>query len=77
LLEGEESGLWKPLSPSSRRISALVFAILLFSRSKSALLVTGMTCGAEKTTTTTKKKQQNETMLKREEKEIKTIKRHE
>ena len=48
LLEGEESGLWKPLAPPSRRISALVFAILLFSRSNSALLVTGITCGAEK-----------------------------
>jgi len=69
LLEGEESGLWKPLTPSSRRISALVFAILLFSKSNSALLVTGMTCGAEKKTT-----KQNETMLEEEEKEIMTIK---
>ena len=58
LLEGEESGLWKPLTPSSRRISALVFAILLFRRSKSALLVTGMTCGAKK-----KQTQQNVAML--------------
>lgn len=49
LLEGEESGLWKPLTPSSRRISAFVLAILLLSKSKSALLVTGITCGADKT----------------------------
>lgn len=47
--EGEESGLWLVLiPPPSRRISAFVLAILLLSISKSALLVTGMTCGAKK-----------------------------
>lgn len=35
------------IPPPSRRISAFVLAILLLSISKSALLVTGMTCGAE------------------------------
>ena len=49
LEEGEESGLWLVLiPPPSRRISAFVLAILLLSISKSALLVTGMTCGAKK-----------------------------
>ena len=36
------------IPPPSRRISAFVLAILLLSISKSALLVTGMTCGAKK-----------------------------
>ena len=36
------------IPPPSRRISAFVLAILLLSISKSALLVTGMTCGATK-----------------------------
>lgn len=35
------------IPPPSRRISAFVLAILLLSISKSALLVTGMTCGAK------------------------------
>lgn len=47
--KGDESGLCSRfVEPSSRRISAFVLAILLFMISKSALLVTGMICGAKK-----------------------------
>lgn len=57
--KGEESGLCRPLTPSSRLISAFVLAILLFSKSKSPLLVTGITWGAKKRTTKQRHQQQH------------------